>query len=93
MYRICHFYTFVLYLEFYRKMSEELVSILKPDDVTSYKPLVLPVLRQNFMNYTIITSNEGTGGPILMDVLSKMNTTSDNLSLLNSFKGKAVDNL
>lgn len=73
-------------------MSEELVTILKPDDVTSYKPLVLPVLKQHFMNYTIITSNEGTGGPILMNVLSKMNNTSDKIALLNCFKGKSVGN-
>lgn len=70
-------------------MSRELKSILKPDDVISYQPLILPVLKQNFMNYCIITSNKGTGGPILLDVLSKMNNTKkylEDLSLLNSFK-------
>ncbi|XP_022181735.1 gamma-glutamyltransferase 7-like isoform X2 [Myzus persicae] len=76
-------------IEFYKEMSEELKSTLKPDDVISYQPLILPVLKQNFMNYCIITSNKGTGGPILLEVLSKMNNTStypEDLSLLNSFK-------
>lgn len=76
-------------IEFYKEMSKELESTLKPDDVISYQPLILPVLKQNFMNYCIITSNNGTGGPILLEVLSKINNTNTNvedLSLLNSFK-------
>lgn len=76
--------------EFYKEMSEELKLMLKPDDVMSYKPLILPVLRQKYMNYCIITSNKGTGGPILLKVLNKMNNTNtyfEDLSLLNSFKG------
>lgn len=74
-------------------MSKEL-SDLKLDDVTSYKPLVLPAVVGNFMNYTIITSNEGTGGPILMEVLSLINNNtfyddvSKDIFLLNTFKGK-----
>lgn len=70
-------------------MSKELESTLKPDDVINYQPLILPVLKQNFMNYCIITSNNGTGGPILLDVLSKINNTDtyiEDLSLFNSFK-------
>lgn len=67
-------------------MSEELKLILNPYDITSYKPLLLSALSQNFMNYTIITSNKGTGGPILTEVLSKINNTE--ISLLDSFKGK-----
>ncbi|KAL5239888.1 hypothetical protein ACI65C_007298 [Semiaphis heraclei] len=81
-------------IEFYKDMSRELKSILKPDDVISYQPLILPVLKQNFMNYCIITSNKGTGGPILLDVLSKMNNTKkylEDLSLLNSFKSLGVN--
>ncbi|VVC40656.1 Gamma-glutamyltranspeptidase,Nucleophile aminohydrolases, N-terminal [Cinara cedri] len=73
-------------IEFYKKMSEELIHVLKPNDVTSYKPLILPVLKQHFMNYTVITSNEGTGGPILMDILKQINNTSDDISLVNCFK-------
>lgn len=69
-------------------MSQELVSILKPDDIIDYKPILLPALRHNFMNYTIITSNNGTGGPILIKVLTTFNNTYDeNISLLNTFKG------
>jgi len=73
-------------------MSKEL-SGLKLDDITSYKPLVLPAIVSNFMNYTIITSNEGTGGPILMEVLSLINNNtlyddiSRDISLLKTFKG------
>lgn len=73
-------------------MSQELKLILKPEDVTGFQPLILPVLKHHFMNYSIITSNEGTGGPILMDVLSKINNTSEELSLLNSFKSKQFKN-
>ncbi|XP_027850177.2 glutathione hydrolase 7-like isoform X1 [Aphis gossypii] len=76
-------------LEFYKEMSEELKLILKPDDVMSYQPLILPVLRQTYMKYCIITSNKGTGGPILLKVLNKINNTNtylEDLSLLNSFK-------
>jgi len=78
-------------------MSKELESILKPDDVISYQPLILPVLKQNFMNYCIITSNNGTGGPILLEVLSKINNTNtsntyvEDLSLLNSFKSTQLE--
>lgn len=82
-------------------MSRELMPILNPDDVTSYKPIFSQALKQNFMNYTILTSNEGTGGPILMEVLSIMNNTyneekyntyyNENKLLLNSFKGKQFE--
>lgn len=77
-------------------MSKELESILRPDDVISYQPLILPVLKQNFMNYCIITSNKGTGGPILLDVLSKINNTNtyfEDLSLFNSFKSTQFESL
>lgn len=71
-------------------MSQELGLYLKPDDVTGYQPLVLPMLKQNIMNYSILTSNEGTGGPILMNVLSSINNTynMETISLLNHFKSK-----
>lgn len=69
-------------------MSQELMYYLKPEDVTGYQPFISPVLYQNFMNYSIITSNEGTGGPILLEVLSKMNNSFDEVSMLNSFKSK-----
>jgi len=77
-------------------MSKELKSTLKPNDVLSYQPLFLPVLKQNVMNYCIITSNKGTGGPILLEVLSKINNTNtslEDLSLLNSFKSKQFGSL
>lgn len=77
-------------------MSEELKLFLKPDDVINYQPLILPVLKQNFMNYCIITSNKGTGGPILLDVLNKINNTNtdfEEISLLNSFKGTQFESL
>jgi len=77
-------------------MSKELESTLKPEDVISYQPLILPVLKQNFMNYCIITSNNGTGGPILLEVLNKINNTNTNvedLSLLNSFKSTQFGSL
>lgn len=81
-------YIYIFFLEFYKKLSQELVSILNPDDIIGYKPIYLPALKQNFMNYTVITSNNGTGGSILMKVLSKLNSSYDeNISLLNSFKG------
>lgn len=69
-------------------MSQELKLVLKPEDVMSFQPFILPVLKQNFMNYSIITSNEGTGGPILMDVLSKINNIYEDISIVNSFKSK-----
>lgn len=72
-------------------MSQELKFILNPDDITGYKPIFLSAISQNFMNYTIITSNKGTGGPILLEVLSEINNTE--ISLLNSFKGKLFRNL
>lgn len=85
-------------------MSQELMSILKPDDVTSYKPIFSQALKQHFMNNTILTSNEGTGGPILMEVLNLMNNTynekkydntyyNENKLLLNSFKGNQFGGL
>lgn len=67
-------------------MSQELKSVLKTDEIIGYKPLFLPVLKRNFMNYTIITSNKGTGGPVLMDILNTINNTQQ-VSLLDSFKG------
>lgn len=71
-------------------MSQELETYLKPFDVTSYQPLILPMLKQNIMNYNILTSNEGTGGPILIDILSTINNIDnmDTVSLLNRFKSK-----
>lgn len=80
-----------MFLEFYEELSKEVPS-LKESDVTNYKPFILPALTNNFMNYTIITSNEGTGGPILLDVLSMINSTynediSSDLLVLNTFKG------
>lgn len=80
---------FMYILEFYNKMSQELKSILKTDKIKDYKPHFLPVLKINFMNYTIITSNKGTGGPILMDILSMIDNTQK-VSLLNSFKGLII---
>lgn len=74
-------------------MSQELKPILKPEDVIGFQPFILPVLKQNFMNYSIIMSNEGTGGPILIDLLSKVNNTYDDISILNSFKSKQLKNL
>lgn len=69
-------------------MSQELKFILNPEDIIGYKPIFSPALRYNFMNYTIITSSNGTGGPILVKVLSKLNNTYEEyISLLNSFKG------
>jgi len=59
---------------FYKEMSQEL-KFFKSDDVTGYKPLLLPVLMKSFMNYTILTSHEGTGGPILLEVLNMVNNT------------------
>lgn len=80
-------------------MSQELTSVLKYNDVINYKPIFSQALKQNFMNNTILTSNVGTGGPILMKVLSIINNTYnkekynntyyyDNKLLLNSLKGK-----
>lgn len=70
-------------------MSLELETILNADDVTGYKPIFSPPLKQNFMNYSIITSNNGTGGPILLDLLNEMNNTNyKNIWQLNSLKGK-----
>lgn len=85
-------------------MSQELTSVLKSNDVINYKPILSQTLKQNFMNNTILTSNEGTGGPILMKVLSIINNTyneekynntyyNDNKLLLNSFKGKQFGGL
>lgn len=89
---ILTFHLFCLLLEFYEELSKEIPS-LKEKDATNYKPLILPALTSNFMNYTIITSNEGTGGPILLDVLNMINNTynkdiSKDLLVLNTFKGK-----
>lgn len=83
---------FSFYEEFYREISKELSKDFKSNDKIDYKPLILPALTQHFMNYTIITSSEGTGGPILMKVLSMINNTSDakisrDISLLNTFNG------
>jgi hypothetical protein len=71
-------------------MSKELELYLKPDDVTGYQPFILPMLKQNIMNYSILTSNKGTGGPILIDILSKINNTNnmDTVSLLNGIKSR-----
>lgn len=70
-------------------MSLELKTILKEDEVVGYKPLFLPALKQNFMNYSIITSNNGTGGPILLDILNEMNNTNyKEVWQLNRLKGK-----
>lgn len=73
-------------------MSQELKHILKPEDVIGFQPFILPVLKQNFMNYTIVTSNEGTGGPILMDILSKVNNSHEEILALDSFKCKQFKN-
>uniref|UniRef100_A0A2S2QRL0 Gamma-glutamyltransferase 7 n=1 Tax=Sipha flava TaxID=143950 RepID=A0A2S2QRL0_9HEMI len=77
-------------IEFYKEMSKELELYLKPDDVTGYQPFILPMLKQNIMNYSILTSNKGTGGPILIDILSKINNTNnmDTVSLLNGIKSR-----
>lgn len=71
-------------------MSQELEFYLKPDDVNGYQPLVLPMLKQNIMNYSVLTSNEGTGGPILINVLSTLDNAHniETISFLNSFKSK-----
>lgn len=73
-------------------MSQELKSILKTDEVIGYKPISLPVLKKRYMNYTIISSNKGTGGPILMDMLNMIHNIQE-VSLLNSFKGKSFKNI
>lgn len=74
-------------------MARELVPFLKLDDVIGYRPLNFPLLKQQFFNYTIITSNQGSGGPILLDVLKIINITNTSqhqLPLLNSFKGNIL---
>lgn len=83
-----------LNLEFYKDMSNELASILKPEDINSYQAFDLPILKHNFTNFTIITSNQGTGGPILLDVLRMINNTNtyqNEVSFLNAFKGKVFN--
>lgn len=90
---LCQLNTLFCFLEFYNEMPKEL-SDLKLNDVTSYKPLFLPAMVKNFRNYTILSSNEGTGGPILIKVLNMINNNtlyddlSRDISLLNTFKGK-----
>ncbi|XP_050421121.1 glutathione hydrolase 7-like isoform X1 [Adelges cooleyi] len=76
---------------FYEKMTKELSGLLRSEDINNYEVQDLSIIKQDFMNYSIITSNKDTGGPILFEVLSKLNVTKNDddsmfSSLPSSFK-------